>query len=110
MTSNLNADEARIKYFDKYVRFENTIRALTRIMKKKNTFTPLNSLIGVLAHENQQFGWKLDIKLIRQQKTVRNWLAHTIGNAKVSDKLLYLMNNISDLNNKLFNLLNEKSK
>lgn len=108
MSQNLNADEARIKYFDKYVRFENIIKALTKTMTKSNAFTPLNSLIGILGHENQHFGWNLNIKLIMQQKNTRNWLAHTIGNAQVPAKFLYLMNNISNLNNKLYALLNKK--
>ena len=97
--AKLNADQARIKYFNNYVELEHEIRKLFRKVEigNKTKYKSLKKLVNELGVFNYQKKLGFPMKIIKAQIKVRNWLAHTAKSHQVSEKYLDHMKQVKNL-------------
>ena len=102
----INADQARIKYFNLYVELEHSIRKLARKTKMghKTRYKSLKQVVNELGIFNYQKKLGIQMKIIKAQVKVRNWLAHRPKFEKVPDKYLEYMKQVKNLINHLKNI------
>jgi hypothetical protein len=105
--TRIRAKEARTKYLENYIEFENIIRMLSRskidLYKTKNK--SLREMIHDLSKVNEYKKMDLPIRTIKLNNKIRNWLVHSSRNKIVSEKYLNNMKNMEEFNKKLVSYL-----